>query len=123
MREFTPSEGLYTRVFQRTSSKEKSWLENQRIFAEDQKSKFAKQKDKLPMEAPQASTSSKQGQENSKDKSEGKAKSQVEQALPSELQNYKEGKNRHGQCVQYGKNFDGTKNKEEKRMNQHFPKK
>ncbi|MBW0517878.1 hypothetical protein O181_057593 [Austropuccinia psidii MF-1] len=36
-----------------------------------------------------------------------KGKVQVEQALPSELDNSKEERDSHIQCVQYGKNFDG----------------
>ncbi|MBW0501551.1 hypothetical protein O181_041266 [Austropuccinia psidii MF-1] len=51
--------------------------------------------------------SAKQGQVSPKEKAEGKGKIQVEQALPTELQNYKERKERHGQCAQYGKNSDG----------------
>ncbi|MBW0469492.1 hypothetical protein O181_009207 [Austropuccinia psidii MF-1] len=35
-----------------------------------------------------------------------KGKSLIEQALPSELQNYKEKQDSHGKCVQYGKSFD-----------------
>ncbi|MBW0497276.1 hypothetical protein O181_036991 [Austropuccinia psidii MF-1] len=59
------------------------------------------------------STSSKQGQESPKEQSEGqekgigKGKNQVEQALPTELQNSKETKDSYGQCAQYGKNSDG----------------
>ncbi|MBW0507432.1 hypothetical protein O181_047147 [Austropuccinia psidii MF-1] len=54
-----------------------------------------------------ASKSAKQGQENLKEKSEGKRKAQVEKALPTELQNSQERDKIHGQCVQYGKNSDG----------------
>ncbi|MBW0565476.1 hypothetical protein O181_105191 [Austropuccinia psidii MF-1] len=54
-------------------------------------------------------TSAKQGQANTKDKSEGqeKGRAQVEQALPTEIQNSQEREDSHGKCVQYGKNSDG----------------
>ncbi|MBW0526730.1 hypothetical protein O181_066445 [Austropuccinia psidii MF-1] len=60
-----------------------------------------------------ASKSAKPGQENPKEQSVGKAKGkgkgkiQVEQALPTELQNSQEGEDSDGQCVQYGKKSDG----------------
>ncbi|MBW0514404.1 hypothetical protein O181_054119 [Austropuccinia psidii MF-1] len=59
------------------------------------------------------SKSAKQQQENPKEQLEGQAKGkgkgkiQVEQDLPTELQNSQEGEDSHGQCVQYGKNSDG----------------
>ncbi|MBW0541160.1 hypothetical protein O181_080875 [Austropuccinia psidii MF-1] len=66
---------------------------------------------------PCGSSSSLQKQEYSsaspKDKSERKAKGkekgkiQVEQALPTELQNFKERKYSHGKCIQYGNKSDG----------------
>ncbi|MBW0583522.1 hypothetical protein O181_123237 [Austropuccinia psidii MF-1] len=92
----------------------KAWLKNQSILTEDRKKKLAQGKDNSPVEAPQASTSAKTGQEISKEKSEGKGKGkgkgkiQVEQALTTELYNSKERKYSHGQYVQYGKNSDGT---------------
>ncbi|MBW0523761.1 hypothetical protein O181_063476 [Austropuccinia psidii MF-1] len=88
-------------------------MKNQSILSEDQKKKLAQGKDNSPVEAPQASTSAKQQQENPKEQSEGKAKFkgkgkiQVEQALPTELQNSQEREDSHGQCVKYGKNSDG----------------
>ncbi|MBW0515366.1 hypothetical protein O181_055081 [Austropuccinia psidii MF-1] len=63
------------------------------MLSEDQKKNLAQGKDNSPVEAPQASTSSKQGKANPKEQSEGKAKgklnrkSQVKRALPTELQN------------------------------------
>ncbi|MBW0552254.1 hypothetical protein O181_091969 [Austropuccinia psidii MF-1] len=51
-----------------------------------------------------ASISAKQGQANPKEQPEGKGKIQVQQALPTKLQNSKEREDSHGQCVQYGKN-------------------
>ncbi|MBW0550149.1 hypothetical protein O181_089864 [Austropuccinia psidii MF-1] len=58
------------------------------------------------------SASAKQGQENPKEKSKGKGKIHVEQALPTELQNPQEGEDSHVQCVQYGKNSDGIQKHE-----------
>ncbi|MBW0541391.1 hypothetical protein O181_081106 [Austropuccinia psidii MF-1] len=90
------SEGLDTHVLQRTSPTDKSLVEKPKHV---QKS---------------ASTSAKKGQENPKEQSEGKekvkgkVKFQVEQALPTELQNSQEREDSHGQCVQYGKNSDGV---------------
>ncbi|MBW0563761.1 hypothetical protein O181_103476 [Austropuccinia psidii MF-1] len=83
------------------------------MLSEDQKKKLAQGKENSPVEAPQASTSSKQAQENPKDQPEGqekekwKGKAQAEQALPAELQIFQEREDSHGQCVQYGKNSDG----------------
>ncbi|MBW0544405.1 hypothetical protein O181_084120 [Austropuccinia psidii MF-1] len=83
------------------------------ILSEEQKKKLAKGNDKSPVEASQASTSAKQGQASPKEQSEGKEKGkqngkiQVEQALPTELQNSKERQDSCGKCVQYGKNSDG----------------
>ncbi|MBW0520098.1 hypothetical protein O181_059813 [Austropuccinia psidii MF-1] len=94
----------------------KVWLKNQSMLSEDQKKKLAQGKDNSPVEAPQDSTSkkiAKQGQESPKEQSEGqekgkgKGKIKVEQALPTELQNYQEGEDSPGQCVQYSKNSDG----------------
>ncbi|MBW0497420.1 hypothetical protein O181_037135 [Austropuccinia psidii MF-1] len=90
-----------------------AWLKNQSILSEDQKKKLAQGKDNSPVEAPQASKSAKQRQENPKEQSEGQAngkgkgKIKVEQALSTELQNSQKGEDSHGQCVQYGKNSEG----------------
>ncbi|MBW0509664.1 hypothetical protein O181_049379 [Austropuccinia psidii MF-1] len=54
----------------------KAWLKNQSMLSEDQK-KLAQGKDNRPVEAPQASTSGKQGQENPKEQSEGQAKGKI----------------------------------------------
>ncbi|MBW0512575.1 hypothetical protein O181_052290 [Austropuccinia psidii MF-1] len=98
----------------------KAWFKSQSMLSEDQKKNLAQGKDNNPVEAPQAftrrkyaSTSAKQAQANPKDQSEGqskgkgKGKAQVEQALPSELQDSQEREDRHGKYVQYGKNSDG----------------
>ncbi|MBW0518897.1 hypothetical protein O181_058612 [Austropuccinia psidii MF-1] len=96
----------------------KDLLKNQRILSEDQKKKLAQGKDNSPVEAPQVSTSKNtpqqvpnKGKQNQKNNQKGnkKDKAQVEQALPTELQNSQEREDSHGQCVQYGKNSDGIK--------------
>ncbi|MBW0554827.1 hypothetical protein O181_094542 [Austropuccinia psidii MF-1] len=69
------------------------------------------------------STSTKKGKENPKEQSEGQAKgkgkgkAQVEQALPTELQNYQKREDSHGQCIQYGKNSDGIQKQQEGKKN------
>ncbi|MBW0574908.1 hypothetical protein O181_114623 [Austropuccinia psidii MF-1] len=80
------------------------------MLSKDQK-KLAHGKENSPVKAPQtsASKSAKQAQTNPKDQAEGQAKgkAQVEQALPTELQDSQKREDSHGQCVQYGKNSDG----------------
>ncbi|MBW0590380.1 hypothetical protein O181_130095 [Austropuccinia psidii MF-1] len=92
------SEGLDTNVLQRTSATDKSLVEK---------------------------PNAKQAQASPKDQSEGQAKgkAQVEQALPTELQNPKARKDSHGQCVHMARTLMEFKNKEEERLNQSFPKK
>ncbi|MBW0517755.1 hypothetical protein O181_057470 [Austropuccinia psidii MF-1] len=89
----------------------KAGFKNQSILSEDKKKKLANGKSKSPVESPQDSISEKQGQESLKEQSEGqeKGKVQMAQALPTELQNYKERTESHGQCIKYGKNLDGIK--------------
>ncbi|MBW0513177.1 hypothetical protein O181_052892 [Austropuccinia psidii MF-1] len=71
------------------------------MLAKDQKKMLAQGKHNSPVEAPQASTSAKQGKENPEEQSEGQAKGkgkgkiQVEQDLPTELQNPQEGEDNH----------------------------
>ncbi|MBW0518231.1 hypothetical protein O181_057946 [Austropuccinia psidii MF-1] len=90
-----------------------AWLKNQSMLSEHQKRNLAQGKENSPVETPQASTSSKQAQANPKDqpegqaKDKGKVKAQVEQALPTELQDSQEREDIHGQCVQYGMHSDG----------------
>ncbi|MBW0589245.1 hypothetical protein O181_128960, partial [Austropuccinia psidii MF-1] len=75
--------------------------------------KTARWKLPKPPQAKSPSTSAKQTQANRKDqpewqaKGKGKGKAQVEQALPTELQDFQEREDLHGQCVEYGKNSDG----------------
>ncbi|MBW0492544.1 hypothetical protein O181_032259 [Austropuccinia psidii MF-1] len=97
----------------------KPWLQNQRLLSEDQKQKLAKGRTTAQWKLhkpPQAricankcqkreSTPKEQSEVQAKGK--GKGKMQVEQILPTELQNLKEREHSHGQCVQYGKNSDG----------------
>ncbi|MBW0494047.1 hypothetical protein O181_033762, partial [Austropuccinia psidii MF-1] len=100
------SEGLAPMSFKGQVQQIKAWLKTQSMLSEDQKKKMAQGKDNSPVEAPQASSkSAKQGQENPKEQSEGQAKgkgkviTQVEQALPTELQNSQEREDSHGQCA------------------------
>ncbi|MBW0512712.1 hypothetical protein O181_052427 [Austropuccinia psidii MF-1] len=60
-----------------------------------------------PVEAPQASTSAKQAQENPKNQPEGQGKAQMEEALTAELQHFQEREDSHGQFVKYDKNSYG----------------
>ncbi|MBW0525542.1 hypothetical protein O181_065257 [Austropuccinia psidii MF-1] len=89
----------------------KAWLRKQSILSGNQKKKLSQGKENSPVEAPQASTRAKQAQTNPKDQAEGQGKAQVEQALPTELQDSKEREDGHGHCVQYGKNSDGIQKK------------
>ncbi|MBW0584602.1 hypothetical protein O181_124317 [Austropuccinia psidii MF-1] len=109
-----PSEVLETHVFQRKSPTDKSLVEKQKHFFRGPEDEVGPRKGKQPCGSSSslhkqeyASKGSKKGQASSKEQSEGKGKIQVEQALPTELQNSKERKDSHGQCVQYGKNSDG----------------
>ncbi|MBW0486073.1 hypothetical protein O181_025788, partial [Austropuccinia psidii MF-1] len=76
------SEGVKHNVFQRTSQKDKSLVKNQSIFLEYQE-ELAQKKDNSPVEAPQASTSTKYREASPKEQPEGPA--QMEQDLPEEL--------------------------------------
>ncbi|MBW0564423.1 hypothetical protein O181_104138 [Austropuccinia psidii MF-1] len=93
----------------------KAWLKNQSILSEDKKKKLAQGKENSTVEAPQASTRSKQGQDipkqqsDEQEKGKGKGKSQVERALVTELHNYKKREDSHGHCVQYSQSSDGIK--------------
>ncbi|MBW0496519.1 hypothetical protein O181_036234 [Austropuccinia psidii MF-1] len=115
-----PSEGLVTQVLQRKSPKDKSLVEKPNKFVRGTEETVGTKERKKPNgsssslhKQESASKSSKQGQESLKEQSEwqakgrGKGKVQVEQTLPTELQNSKERKDSHGQCVQYSKNSDG----------------
>ncbi|MBW0464663.1 hypothetical protein O181_004378 [Austropuccinia psidii MF-1] len=98
---------------------QKAWLKTKRILSENQRKDFAQKKEQHPFgRSPSlhkqecASKSDKQRKESpkeqqeTKEKGKGQGKVQIEQALSSELQNFKERKDSNGQCVQYGKNFD-----------------
>ncbi|MBW0532922.1 hypothetical protein O181_072637 [Austropuccinia psidii MF-1] len=82
----------------------KSWLKNQSILSEDQKKELAQKKGNSPVEAPKASKSRK-----ASPKEKPEVQAQMEQALPPELQNSKEGKDSYGKCAKYGRNFDGIR--------------
>ncbi|MBW0586536.1 hypothetical protein O181_126251 [Austropuccinia psidii MF-1] len=129
------SEGLETHVFQRTSPTDKSLVAKAKHVIrgpeEESGPRKGKQRSRISPslhKQKSGSKSAKQAQENTKHQPEGQAKvkgkgkAQVEQALPTELQDCQEREDSHGQCVQYGKNSDGIQNKEEERLNQSFSK-
>ncbi|MBW0592344.1 hypothetical protein O181_132059, partial [Austropuccinia psidii MF-1] len=114
------SEGLETHVFQRTSPTDKSLVEKQKHVFRGPEEEYGPRKGQQPSESSpslhkqkSAFTSAKQGQETPKEQSEwkekgkGKGKMQVEQSLPTEIQNSQEREDSHGQCVQYVKISDG----------------
>ncbi|MBW0464978.1 hypothetical protein O181_004693 [Austropuccinia psidii MF-1] len=73
----------------------KAWLKHQSKLSEDQRKQMAQKESQQPFYR----------QESPKEKPQVKGKFQVEQTLPSGLQNSKERKDIHGECVQYGKKF------------------
>ncbi|MBW0545007.1 hypothetical protein O181_084722 [Austropuccinia psidii MF-1] len=117
------SEWLETNVLQGTSSTNKRLVEKQKHSVRGPEEEFGARKGKKPSGSSpslhkqnSASTSAKQGKAKCKKKSEGQAKDngkgkiQLEQALPTELQNSQEGEDSHGKCVQYGKNSNEIQN-------------
>ncbi|MBW0586622.1 hypothetical protein O181_126337 [Austropuccinia psidii MF-1] len=114
------SEGLDTHFLQGTSPEDKSLVEKPKHVVRGPEEEVGPRTGQKPSgsspslpKQKNASTSAKQGQESPKEQSEGKEKSkgkgkiQVEQALPTELQNSQEKEDSHRQCVQHGKNSDG----------------
>ncbi|MBW0570730.1 hypothetical protein O181_110445 [Austropuccinia psidii MF-1] len=114
------SGGLDTHVLQRTSPTYQSLVEKPKHVVRGPEEEVGTRKGQQPSgsspclhKQKSASTIAKQGQENPKEQSEGPAKGkgkgkiQVEQALPTELQNLQEREDSHVQCVQYGKKSDG----------------
>ncbi|MBW0516334.1 hypothetical protein O181_056049 [Austropuccinia psidii MF-1] len=114
------SEGLGTHVLQGRSPTDKSLVEKPKHVIRGPEEEVGPRKGQQPsgsspslQKQKSSSTSAKKGQENPKEQSEGQAKGkgkgkiQVEQALPTELQNSQEGEDSHEQCVQYGKNPHG----------------
>ncbi|MBW0561915.1 hypothetical protein O181_101630, partial [Austropuccinia psidii MF-1] len=110
------SEKLDTHVLQGTSLTDKSLVEKPKHVIRGPEEEVGTRKGQQPSGSSSslhkqklASTSVKKGQGNPKELSEGqeKGKIQVEQALPTELQNSREGEDSHGQYVQYGKKSDG----------------
>ncbi|MBW0512425.1 hypothetical protein O181_052140 [Austropuccinia psidii MF-1] len=115
------SEGLDTHVLQGTSPTVKSLVEKPNHVVRGPEEEVGPRKgQEHSRSSPSlhrkkyASTSAKKGQANPKEQSEGQAKGkgkgkiQVEQAVPTELQNSQEIEDSHGQCVQYCKNSDRT---------------
>ncbi|MBW0512289.1 hypothetical protein O181_052004 [Austropuccinia psidii MF-1] len=103
-------EGLYTHVLQRKCPKDKGLVERPEHFVRGPEERAGKKEGQQPSGS---SSSTQQGKESPKEQSEGqergkrKGKVQVEQTLPTELQNSKERKDSHGKCIKYGKNVDG----------------
>ncbi|MBW0531917.1 hypothetical protein O181_071632 [Austropuccinia psidii MF-1] len=113
------SEGLDTHVFQGTSPTDESFVAKPKHVVRGPEEEVEPRKGQQPSGSSpslhkqnSASTSAKQGQENTKEQSEGQAKGkgkgkiQVEEALPTELQNFQEEEDSHRKCVQYDKNSD-----------------
>ncbi|MBW0533164.1 hypothetical protein O181_072879 [Austropuccinia psidii MF-1] len=110
------SEGFDTLFLQRKSPTDKSLVEKPKHVIRGTEEEVGPRKEKQPSGSSpslhkqnSASTSAKQSQGNPKDQPErqGKGKAQVEQALPTELQDSQEKEDSHRQCVQYGKNSNG----------------
>ncbi|MBW0507536.1 hypothetical protein O181_047251 [Austropuccinia psidii MF-1] len=115
------SEGLDTHVLQGTSPTDKSLIEKPRNVVRGPEEEVGPRKRQQPSgislslhKQKSSSRNAKQGQPNPKEQSEGQAKGkgkgkiQVEQALPTELQNSQEREDSYGQCVKYGMNSYGT---------------
>ncbi|MBW0552390.1 hypothetical protein O181_092105 [Austropuccinia psidii MF-1] len=129
------SEGLDNHVLQRTSLTDKSLVEKPKRVIRGSEEEVGPRQGQHPTgsstrihQQQSASTSAKQSKANPKDQSEGQAKgkgegkAQMEQPLPSELQNSQEREDSHGQCVQYGKNSDGIKKQGRGKTEPIFPK-
>ncbi|MBW0561287.1 hypothetical protein O181_101002, partial [Austropuccinia psidii MF-1] len=114
------SEELDTHVLQRTSPTDKILVEKPEHVIRGPEEEIGPRKGQKPSgsspslhKQTSASTSAKQAQENPKDQPEGQAKGkgkgkfQVEQALPTELEDSQERQDSPGKCVQYGKSSDG----------------
>ncbi|MBW0527119.1 hypothetical protein O181_066834 [Austropuccinia psidii MF-1] len=112
------SERLDTHVLQGKSPKNKSLVEKPKDVVRGPEEEVSPRKGQQPSGSSpslhkqnSASTSAKKDKKTPKSnqKGKGKRKIQVEQALPTELQNAQEGEDSHGECFQYGKNSDGIK--------------
>ncbi|MBW0556023.1 hypothetical protein O181_095738 [Austropuccinia psidii MF-1] len=108
------SEGLNTHILKGTSPRDKSLVEKPNHIIRGQEEEVGPRKGQQPSgscpslhKQTSTSTSAKKVQANPKEQSEGKGKIQVEQALPTELQNSQEGEDSYGQFLQYGKYSDG----------------
>ncbi|MBW0579822.1 hypothetical protein O181_119537 [Austropuccinia psidii MF-1] len=128
------SEGLDTHVLQRTSTTDKSLVEKPKHVIRGSEKEVGPRQGQNPSGSSPSihqqnsmSTSSKEAQENPKDRSEGqskgkgKSKAQVEKALPSELPNSQEREDSHGQFVQYVKNSDGIQKQAQGKIEPIFP--
>ncbi|MBW0502919.1 hypothetical protein O181_042634 [Austropuccinia psidii MF-1] len=110
------TEGLDTHFLKRKSPSDKSLIAKPKHVVRGPEEEVGTMEGKQPSgsspslhKKTSASKSAKKVQENPKYQPEGQAKgkAQMEQALPTELQNSQEKEASHGQCVQYGKSSDG----------------
>ncbi|MBW0536042.1 hypothetical protein O181_075757 [Austropuccinia psidii MF-1] len=118
------SEGLDTHVWKRRSPTDKSLVQKPKHVVRGPEEEVGSSKGQQPSgrspslhKQKSTSTTAKKGQENNKEQSEGQAKgkAQVEQVLPTELQNSQGREESDGQCVHYGKNSDGIQKKRRRR--------
>ncbi|MBW0559039.1 hypothetical protein O181_098754 [Austropuccinia psidii MF-1] len=129
------SQGLDTHVLQRTSPTDKSFIEKPNYVIRGPEEEVGPRQTKQPSGSSPSlhkqnstSTSAQQAQANTKDQPEGqerlkgKGKAQMEQALPTELQDSQEREDSHGQCVQYGKNSEGIQKQGRGKIQQIFSK-
>ncbi|MBW0547292.1 hypothetical protein O181_087007 [Austropuccinia psidii MF-1] len=125
------SDGLDTNVLQRTSPTGKSLVKKPKHVIRGPEEEVGPRKGQQPSgsspslhKQTSTSTSAKQAQATPKDQLEGQAKgkAQVEQALPTELQDYQEGEDSHEQCVQYGKNSNGIQKQGRRKIEPIFSK-
>ncbi|MBW0536283.1 hypothetical protein O181_075998 [Austropuccinia psidii MF-1] len=129
------SEGLDTNVLQRTSPTDKRLVDKPKHVIRGSGEEVGPRKGKhLSGSSPSihqqtsASISARRAQASPKNQQEGEAKckgkgkAQMEQALPTELQNPKERKDSHGKCVQNGKSSDGIEKQGGGKIEPIFPK-
>ncbi|MBW0582038.1 hypothetical protein O181_121753 [Austropuccinia psidii MF-1] len=113
----------------------KAWLKNKSMLSEDQKKKLAQVKEKIGVEAPQASTSKNPPQRvpkkpnqtpktnpKGKKKAKGKAKPKGNKPAPQNYRIPKKEKKAMDNVFNMSRTLIEFKNKEEERFNQSFPK-
>ncbi|MBW0542552.1 hypothetical protein O181_082267 [Austropuccinia psidii MF-1] len=110
------SEGLDTHVLQRTIPTDKILVEKPIHVIRGPEEEVGPRKGQQP-------SGSSPSLHKQKSTSTSAQQAQVEQALPTELQDFQEREYSHGQCVQYGKNSDGVQKKGRGKIEQIFSKK